>query len=423
MNAGMKQLVLAVLAAGMVAAAGHALGRASVFSSASYGQAKTVAESSQRLFIVNAYAPWSKTCRRMSKKAWADPALCRWATANAVAVQFNIEQERGLRQKFGIQQVPTIIAFKDGQELDRIVGEHSAQQILEWLQCVRRGERRVEQLRLTADAGREDFQWSWTSARSLVRVGELDDAADHYGWLWDNMLEYAPSRREERFGALAQEMQGLAHQHPPAWTAFEVIRDRSTSTVLQGTANTPQIVDWVHLNWILQDEDATEEWFDSACFDSEQRHLLAAVESHLFRILVVRERWADAGEVLADPVAYIQRVLEKPPVAVDAEQMPEQMRQTVERLHKQQVHHRMSIVYAACLAAGREAEARRIAEILLASRDATVRFQLVRAALSAGSPRDDHVRWMQEAQDSGVQNQALSGELAQALDARDEQSR
>lgn len=81
--------------------------------------------SSGKLFLVDFWAEWCGPCRAVA------PIIDDLAEAydGKVAVgKVNVDDEGSLAQKYRIMSIPTIILFKDGQIVERIVGARSSQE-------------------------------------------------------------------------------------------------------------------------------------------------------------------------------------------------------------------------------------------------------------------------------------------------------
>ena len=77
---------------------------------------------SEKLAIVDFWAPWCMPCRMMS------PILEDIAgkNDNIDFFKLNTDDNRKTPSQFGIRGIPSLIFFKDGKEVNRIVGVQSA---------------------------------------------------------------------------------------------------------------------------------------------------------------------------------------------------------------------------------------------------------------------------------------------------------
>ena len=79
---------------------------------------------------VDFWAPWCGPCKMVS------PVLEDIADKHPgkiKVVKVNSDENPGLSQRFGIQGIPTIILFRDGKEVDRLVGAAPRDDIVRFL--------------------------------------------------------------------------------------------------------------------------------------------------------------------------------------------------------------------------------------------------------------------------------------------------
>lgn len=69
--------------------------------------------------LVDFWAPWCGYCMRLA------PVIDELADElgeKMKMVKVNVDENRGLAQKYGVMSLPTMIIFKNGQEVDKLMG-------------------------------------------------------------------------------------------------------------------------------------------------------------------------------------------------------------------------------------------------------------------------------------------------------------
>lgn len=78
---------------------------------------KTLVEG--RLMMVDFWAEWCGPCQMLGPVI---ESLAEKYEGRAVVGKVNTDEEQELAMGFGITGIPTVIFFKDGKEIDRLVG-------------------------------------------------------------------------------------------------------------------------------------------------------------------------------------------------------------------------------------------------------------------------------------------------------------
>ena len=126
-------LLIAILAAFIAWRSPFWAPKPAVFIEATYEQAAARAASSDKFLIVDAMAKWCGPCKAMDARTWPDESVVAWLNRHAVAFQFDVDAQPALAQHFGIGAMPTVIALREGKEVERKVGKLSATEMLDWL--------------------------------------------------------------------------------------------------------------------------------------------------------------------------------------------------------------------------------------------------------------------------------------------------
>ncbi|HCS30146.1 MAG TPA: thioredoxin [Enterococcus sp.] len=71
------------------------------------------------LTLIDFWATWCGPCRMQTPIL---EELSRELSGNKKIAKVNVDQERDLALKFGIQSIPTILVFQEGRLVDRLVG-------------------------------------------------------------------------------------------------------------------------------------------------------------------------------------------------------------------------------------------------------------------------------------------------------------
>ena len=81
---------------------------------------------SEQPILVDFWAPWCGPCRAMSP---AVEAAAEKLAGDAKVYKINVDDNPSVSPRFNLRGIPTLILFKDGREINRLVGLSSREQI------------------------------------------------------------------------------------------------------------------------------------------------------------------------------------------------------------------------------------------------------------------------------------------------------
>jgi thioredoxin 2 len=81
--------------------------------------------------LVDLWAPWCGPCK------WVEPIIEQAARAHAgelKVVKLNLDNAPEIAGPYGVRGIPTLLAIRDGKEVDRLAGGPSKPQLDAWLE-------------------------------------------------------------------------------------------------------------------------------------------------------------------------------------------------------------------------------------------------------------------------------------------------
>lgn len=280
-----------------------------MFQRLEFGAARERALAEHKLLLVDATAEWCGPCKMMDRTTWVDSDVVAWVREHAIALQIDVDADKDFAQEFRITAMPTIIAFVDGAEFDRVVGAKKPKELLAWLDAVTKGKTSlvIQQQQVQKNPANIDARLNL--ARELTRAGRYEDAVAEHVWLWEHMLEHVPSMYGVRKSFFARDLMTLVNAHEPARTAISAVRDRAAPPD-EGPIAVEIFHDWVCLNRVLGEAERSLAWFDALSAARRADLEGSIIEHDIIPLLIEKARWADAGALYSDPLATLNRAAE-----------------------------------------------------------------------------------------------------------------
>ena len=83
---------------------------------------------SDKLVVLDFYATWCGPCRAIGPVV---DELAEQYSESVVIGKVNVDEESALSRKYKVMSIPTIILLKNGEIVDKVVGLHSKEDLIE----------------------------------------------------------------------------------------------------------------------------------------------------------------------------------------------------------------------------------------------------------------------------------------------------
>ena len=81
--------------------------------------------------LVDFWAPWCGPCRMVSPLV---EQLGRDHAGHLKVVKLNVDEAHAIAARYGVQGIPLLVVFRDGADVDRLVGAAPMERLRAWLQ-------------------------------------------------------------------------------------------------------------------------------------------------------------------------------------------------------------------------------------------------------------------------------------------------
>jgi len=127
-------------------------------------------ESMRRLVLVDFWAPWCGPCKQLGPVL---EKIVKSARGKIRLARMNIDEYPQIAQKLGIQSIPAVVAFRDGQMVDGFMGALPESEINTFIE------------RCIGPVG-PDVEALFAEAQALLEAGEIDAAEAAYFGILDS---------------------------------------------------------------------------------------------------------------------------------------------------------------------------------------------------------------------------------------------
>lgn len=275
------------------------MSRPPVFQDLTFDAAAAAVVAGGRLLLVDVTADWCQPCKQMDQTTWLSPDVVKWLSEKTLPIQLAAESDDA--KQFKVQSVPTIIALRDGKELDRVTGSRNPTALLEWLNGLETGKTELDRLRSTP---RTNLQARLSLARILVQRGLDDEATGEFAWLWEHSLEVNPSWVGVRSSFLIAALVPLVKRSAHARERFAALRETAEADLASSYR------DWVTLSGVLGDEEKVLAWLKTV-EPAVARNLGALRDQGTLWMIERNEAWATLGRLIDEPLQLLREEHER----------------------------------------------------------------------------------------------------------------
>ena len=219
----------------------------------------------------------------MDRTTWLDTNVVAWIHDHAIAFQLDVDAHGAAAKKLSVRAMPTVMVFRDGDEIDRVVGFQEPDEMLAWLSGLARGVTSLDTKRAEIAVAPGDAQLHLEYARMLFDAGRPDDAMREYVWLWRHAREHA--------FVFAPDLWRMIGAHPPARAVIAELRDELAPAAAPSLED---LRDWLLLNDILGEARRSLAWFDDCYTALPNKHEVGdLVGKTIGPLLIGALRWRD----------------------------------------------------------------------------------------------------------------------------------
>ncbi len=376
---------LAAFACLVMALASSAAARSEVFANLTFDQALELSRQQGKLLVVDFTAAWCAPCQEMEVTTWVDVDVVAWLSEHAITIQVDADRHPQVTRRLNVMAYPTLVAFRDGREFDRIEGFAGPDRLLTWLEPVSRGVQPLDALRERADASGE-AEDQFRLIQMLFQRDRVQEASDRALAMWDGLDNYRDALVRQPHAQILEILSQLASGHSLTRDRIAERRTALMQKISAGTADAREIQQWILLSAVLNDIASVVAWHDTTAGGAEGsgQAMLLSAGPLLEPLLASQGRYTAIGRLYADPVVRGREIAAQATATAADPLLASPQQQAGVR---QFFMFMAAQVYAGLLSAGRDAEAVALADVIVENFGQDAAVVLVDQALKIGQPR------------------------------------
>lgn len=313
------------------------------------------------LYVTEADNP---QCTAYTEFTWSDPRVRGWINARAIPLEIDLTADASLARQYHVRTAPTLlVVLPDGKTSREIVGFRGPELLLKLLEA--RLVDPVAAAKKVLDASGGDTSARVEYAKVLAAEGRHTEAMDQYLLCVDGPAVGTSGDLGGRLLAV-EAFARLILVHPPAREALQERRDRLRESVAAGAASGQDTALYAYMNAQLGAVDDTLKLYQTLKESAPASMVTRMLRDGLAESLIATRRYADALTII-DPLKHFDFALEQH-LADERRPTPAATPDRTGRFRnflRDQFIERTVRHYEALLGAGRDADARSIADRMI----------------------------------------------------------
>lgn len=382
-----------------------------------------------KIVFVDFYATWCGPCKILDKTTLADQKVVKWLTENTIALKIDVDKNRSLAMKYGVNSFPTLLFVKpDGTDLGRLQGVVPVEYFLSEATGVRSGKDPITRARekLEGNNSKDPIE-RMHFARQLATAGKHEEALEHFTWCWKEGNKHGRGFHGVRSSYLLSYIGELGRAYLPArkilytWRdeAREATRNHKRPNWLTSLFTTPSMpaLDFAALNRQLREEHETLKLYDELAESDPKSEGLKQLRIVTDDLLRKAKRYAEIAEH-TDLVAKSRQRIEMH--SVSSRFRKDERRKQMEEMNRRFTLKNLAENYEVLIGAGKHTDAEEVATMTINFYNTAETYNaLAWAGYLTGRPTKANLEQARTAnQLTNGNNSHVVDTLARILDAR-----